>query len=630
LATYLDADSFIFPVGGSSDHSGWERITKYGDTTGLGPGHVGEDYDLESGDSAGEPVYATANGIVRWATDTEPTGGYGGVVVIEHRLPNGEYYTSVTGHLAHPTMVKLGIPISKGDLIGYVADDANDGGPWAPHVHFAIRNGSYDYNSYYCGCCNPPRNYWVYLGNEKTCNPPHFLLSNWFDNPTTFIQSHSCPYNGSIGGLVKYLDGQTVSDAMVSFTGCGQSFTKSTDYNGLYIFDFVPAGPAIIRATKNGLAGQINAKVFPNASAQATDIWLNQCVQGNAAVGVDNTCGVIPTPTSQPTPLPSGWNQTYFLRNDLTSQCGTRNQSDIYMFRDSDGGWSPPNGCPGAENAWSVRMERNDAYYQGGNYEFGLFYDDAARLFVDGQILVDGWNSSQHYESKYLAPGNHQLRLEYKNNAGHAILQMWWRGPGALPFNTQIKDPNQWWVNYWGNRTQWQDSVGNLNEGTGFINKDFGTGGPGFGIPGDQFSLRFERSVYFDCGLYRFHLISDDGSRLFIDGVSIPQFDHLVTGVWDTTADLSIQRGGHTFRVDYFENGGNARIFLDWIPLATCTPIPPTGDANDDGKVDGVDYVIWFNHYKQPTNNGPSDGDFNSDGFVDGVDYVIWLNHYNP
>jgi hypothetical protein len=86
-------------------------------------------------------------------------------------------------------------------------------------------------------------------------------------------------------------------------------------------------------------------------------------------------------------------------------------------------------------------MERNDAYFQGGTYEFGLFYDDAARLYIDGVLRVDGWNATQHYESHYVSPGNHQLRLDYKNEAGHAIVQLWWRGPGALPPNNKLKTP---------------------------------------------------------------------------------------------------------------------------------------------------------------------------------------------
>ena len=52
------------------------------------------------------------------------------------------------------------------------------------------------------------------------------------------------------------------------------------------------------------------------------------------------------------------------------------------------------------------------------------------------------------------------------------------------------------------------------------------------------------------------------------------------------------------------------------------------GDANGDSRVDGIDYVIWLNHYNSTSVNGSIDGDFNVDGRIDGMDYVIWLNNY--
>lgn len=284
----------------------------------------------------------------------------------------------------------------------------------------------------------------------------------------------------------------------------------------------------------------------------------------------------VPTPTPQPPPVASGWNQYFYSDNNLGSRCGdTRIETDIYMFRDSDTGWSPPSGCPGAESAWSVRMERNDAYFQGGYYQFGLFYDDGARLYVDGNLAVDGWVATQHYESHYVSPGNHTLRLEYKNNAGHAIVQLWWQGPGALPGYDEVQDPNQWWANYWGNQTKWQDSVGRRNEGTGFLDHNWGDGNPGFGLPSDHFSTSFERTVGFECGTYRFHLRSDDGSRLFIDGILIPAFDHWSTNVWDTSADIAMTKAFHVLKVDHFENGGGASIYLDWILISSCPPPSP-------------------------------------------------------
>jgi hypothetical protein len=63
-------------------------------------------------------------------------------------------------------------------------------------------------------------------------------------------------------------------------------------------------------------------------------------------------------------------------------------------------------------------------------------------------------------------------------------------------------------------------------------------------------------------------------------------------------------------------------------PTSIPSETPKQGDANGDGKVDGIDYVAWLSHYNQDTTNGFRDGDFNTNGKVDGVDFVIWLNNY--
>ena len=52
----------------------------------------------------------------------------------------------------------------------------------------------------------------------------------------------------------------------------------------------------------------------------------------------------------------------------------------------------------------------------------------------------------------------------------------------------------------------------------------------------------------------------------------------------------------------------------------------PMGDANYDGCVDGLDYVIWSNNYSM--GGTWTLADFNADGITDGLDYVVWSNNY--
>jgi len=55
------------------------------------------------------------------------------------------------------------------------------------------------------------------------------------------------------------------------------------------------------------------------------------------------------------------------------------------------------------------------------------------------------------------------------------------------------------------------------------------------------------------------------------------------------------------------------------------------GDANGDGIVDGLDYVIWSNNYELFVGGKIwGQADFTGDGIVDGLDYVVWSNNYDP
>lgn len=59
----------------------------------------------------------------------------------------------------------------------------------------------------------------------------------------------------------------------------------------------------------------------------------------------------------------------------------------------------------------------------------------------------------------------------------------------------------------------------------------------------------------------------------------------------------------------------------------TCQPGSKQGDANGDCKVDGFDYVTWWQNFNSDK-TGPQFGDFNNSGKVDGFDYVIWWQNF--
>ena len=70
---------------------------------------------------------------------------------------------------------------------------------------------------------------------------------------------------------------------------------------------------------------------------------------------------------------------------------------------------------------WSGQFE-----VSGGNYRFSAYADDNMRLWVDDELLIDGWDSfaGEQVVEKELSSGVHQLKLEYKEAYGDAIINL--------------------------------------------------------------------------------------------------------------------------------------------------------------------------------------------------------------
>ncbi len=123
------------PLG--SDHGGlvynaqkfWEMNEKRGGR------HVGDDLNGIGGMNTdlGDPVFATADGLVLYAG--EPSPGWGNVVVIAHTAPDGRTLQSMYAHLNR-------IDVTPGDLVprgGKVGTVGTSNGYYPAHLHFEMR-----------------------------------------------------------------------------------------------------------------------------------------------------------------------------------------------------------------------------------------------------------------------------------------------------------------------------------------------------------------------------------------------------------------------------------------------------------------------------------------------------------
>ncbi len=108
----------------------------------------------------------------------------------------------------------------------------------------------------------------------------------------------------------------------------------------------------------------------------------------------------------------------------------------------------------------------------------------------------------------------------------------------------------------------------------GAIAFDWQNHSPAEGIPGDNFSVRWTTSTYFDGGTYVFKAYTDDGVRVWLDGsLLIDQWrDRAVTL---DERQFEVTQGTHSVRVEYYDNIGNAVAHVWWDRITISYPPAP-------------------------------------------------------
>jgi hypothetical protein len=109
------------------------------------------------------------------------------------------------------------------------------------------------------------------------------------------------------------------------------------------------------------------------------------------------------------------------------------------------------------------------------------------------------------------------------------------------------------------------------------VNFDWASGAPAAGIGADTFSVRWTGQVQPQFSeTYTFYTQSDDGVRLWVNGVAIVNnwTDHALTENSGTIALTAGQR--YDIRMEYYENGGLATARLLWSSPSTPKAAVPT------------------------------------------------------
>jgi len=112
------------------------------------------------------------------------------------------------------------------------------------------------------------------------------------------------------------------------------------------------------------------------------------------------------------------------------------------------------------------------------------------------------------------------------------------------------------------------------------IDFQWGLGAPGPGVPVDNFSVRWEGLLAAPAtGRYKFAVVTTEGVRLWVNGKKI-------IDTWDskgkassdgTLAIANLAAGEKTsIKLEYYDEEGDARIQLQWIPPGQATQVVPS------------------------------------------------------
>jgi hypothetical protein len=275
-----------------------------------------------------------------------------------------------------------------------------------------------------------------------------------------------------------------------------------------------------------------------------------------------------PTPTPMPTPTPTAapptatatrapvrqffyWRGDYFANPYLSGEpVMVRDDENI----DFNWGMGSPDPVVPVDN-FSVRWTRV-LRLAAGTYHFHVTCDDGARLWVDDDLVIDQWHDSAavtYTADRYLPQGDHEIKLEYYEHLGTALVSLSWDYEDVFP---------NWKGEYFTNLTL--AGTPYLVRNDEEVDFDWGYDAPAPGLDPNDFSVRWTRQWYFLAADYRFYALARDGVRVWFDDQLIIDEWHIGT---DTTyaGDVHVSvEGLHTLRVEYYHQAGRAHVTVTW------------------------------------------------------------------
>lgn len=247
---------------------------------------------------------------------------------------------------------------------------------------------------------------------------------------------------------------------------------------------------------------------------------------------------------------------------------------------------------------WTRRL-----YFPAGRYRFTADTDDGVRLKIDDKPVITRWETGDKVASANvtLSAGVHTVVMEYFEMGGTAKARLSW----------EVLDVG-WYAEYFrytpanpftpptfpGSATT--PTLVRIDPSVGF---QWGSAAPDASVGADDFMVRWMRDIEIcEAGMYEFVCRTDDGMRVYIDGVQILN-SWVLQGATIYRPRVGLSEGRHQVRVEFFEHGGVATAQMYWHQVGPYNPVcvePQPGGcvilaavSVQNGKIQGVDNFVF-------------------------------------
>ncbi|MFP7479794.1 PA14 domain-containing protein [Terribacillus saccharophilus] len=197
-----------------------------------------------------------------------------------------------------------------------------------------------------------------------------------------------------------------------------------------------------------------------------------------------------------------------------------------------------------------------------GTYMFTAKADNGIRVYLDGKLVLDNWQSSSGQQSISTLVNvldsplhsEHWIEVEYYEETGDSSLEF-----GISPFN-DVVEKGKWTAKYYGNENF--EGSAYYQKGIGTLAYNWQNGSPLKQIPKDHFSATFETSLSSGKN-YFVQSFADDRVRAYID-------DSRIIDKWSgydpsivSAPITNLSSGDHKVKLQYKEVVNDAALYAD-------------------------------------------------------------------